>query len=421
MKKTTKYILIFFLVVIVGVCLIVLDMQRDEELLPEAKRLLALVSDKTENEAYLYLMGLDAAPEEDPVKVGRHRQNQNKMLLKNPEHEFQFYSGKGELPGLPGELSCKYRDYRNACLRKLLSKDIDIESIYKEHHIIIERVEHFFSYKEFKPVAYDSLASVSPAYHVINDYYNLIILKAISLHQNGDTQAAIDLIQRKILFARKKLAEDNDLLGKMVYISIIAKTLNRKSMLFGKGNVVFQRVSQLSLAEKNSELAFASQLEYRYNGYKSMFHAHVQDMGGGRMGKFLAKSLYKPNMTLNYSLPIFTKAIAQSKMSPQEFVEDIKKPIELDDSFQIRNYAGARYALVGLALEKYVVQIKNLDILISLFNHLHVDKKPAEAFVNPYYPEKTAFKKDGKVCFDRPFEDELVFMGLKCLLVSDNH
>ena len=418
MKKTTKYILIFILVVIAGVCLIALDMQRDEELLPEVKRLFELAETSTgsDNEAYLYLMGMDAAPDEDPVEVGRFRLKENEMLAENPEYEVREYSQKEGLSNLDGDIFCGFRD--EECLRNLFTKEIDVDAIYKKHIVYIERGKKFFSYDHFKTALLTNVMQRFPAYTVVVNYHKLIFLKAVALHQRGDSQGAIDLLVAEVVAIRKKLSDDDFLIGKMVYTATINQYLNLASLIIGKSDIHI-KLSGLSAEELDFEVLMSLELVFSYGIAKSTEKSLREEMGGGRTGKFLAKSLYKPNMTLNAMLPLITRAIKLSQLSSQEFIAEINKPIEYDDSFMIKNYVGMTIlGMAGQSFEKYIARIKSLNISISLFNHLYIDKKTAEEFVNPYYPEKTAFKKDGRVCFDGPFEDEL---GLKCLLVSDNH
>ncbi len=407
---------IILIIIFILAALFVLNLF-DEELGPEAQALLDRVEYKKESESFIYLLGIVAAPDEDPEELGRSLLEEYRLLEADENYPVAEYPYSQRLPLPESGLFCSASD--EGCLKTLFTEEFDIDALEAEHRVLIERVRKIQASGEFNTMTMPSMNEPIPEYDYISRATRLAVLRAISIYKEGRTDEALRLLFNRLALVRQNLALQDTIVGKLIYAFKVSEILDVASVILDREQGVsgVDKIPPLSLSEKGFGKASARE-------FMSLYHVildvdkHTEQKGAKRMFMGLFKRLiYKPNMTANAVVPVYSRVEKLSEMSPKEFAEEVENGEKPDISTSmLRNYVGhVMLEVGGPNWDEYVQRLMDLDTKIELFNYIHYFRFAADKVSNPYHEDEYSYRQGKAVCFRAPLKAEESF---RCLQIK---
>lgn len=382
--------------------------QIDDNLSAESSRLLAKTETVGESDAYFYLLGFDANENDSPLEVGRAVFEAYRKLQADAFYEAPVYDESAKISLPEGELFCPFRE--GHCLTDLFNSDINIENLLKEHEVLMSRLNEFYGFSEFQTVNEPSFSAPIPPFRYISNAERIRLFSAIYLHQQGKSVDAMLALENQISNMRHSLALQDDLIGKLIFITKISEAMDVLSIISFESLLPVKKMNGLSQDEKSLGAISAREFRLVHNVMKDLDKNPDAFEEGGKLPGWIFRIIYKPNMTINAIEPLFSRLEKISFISPSQFASEIEKGerVSLSTSL-VRNFAGN--ILLGLSsdYDKYVANIMDFEAKIVLFNHINTEFDLA---VNPYYENEKPEVFENKVCFRGPMEDTRF---LRCL------
>lgn len=417
-------------VVIFVIIVIIVGLQIDDDLEPAVKGMLDKAQARGNGGAYYYLMGLDAAAGEDPVKVGKMvyasiLQGEEEYLNNGEEFDYQKYPDELRLPLPDSRYFCSGWDA--GCIESLFQDSSDLDEIIDNHAVLIERYREFNLFNEFSTLSRPSLFEPFPAYQYIRRANRLMVLHGIREAKKSNTGGAISLLLDNISNLRKQLAHADTLVGKLVFLLQISENLDVIALIAREEEHDHSmEIQPLSSEEKNFDVVIAREFGMAYDTSRSLDRNPEFFTDGGFVPGWLIRLFFKPNMTTNAIFPVYYQTIEYSTMSHMQFASEAVQGdrAKIRESL-LRNPAGVYINRTGMPdYKKYVARFFDLDAKILLFNaamdHSNI-KLILESETSPYYgAESLAYLTDDhkRICFDGPLPDS---HNLRCLMVEFNN
>jgi len=403
---------ISFLIVPLLVILVYLT-QIDDDMSVEATKLIKKVEVAGNSKSYLYLLGIYANENEYPEDVGRGVLEEYRRLEADNSYEIVEYQESKRIPLPEGEIFCGA--WEEGCLKILFSSEVDIESLFQEHEVLIYRSNKFFDFIEYTTLAKPAINEQFPPYQYIRAAERIKVLRAISTYKNGNAQEAINSLFTQFSKLRKSLELQDSLVGKLVFLMKLSEIIDVSSIIISKEESNIEIIPRLSLAEKNFNIVLAREFGVAYYTFKELDkNPEFFEMGGDFPG-WIIRIVYKPNMTINAITPIYSRLERLAQLTPSNFSREIenRNATSISTSW-FRNYIGA--ALITImsspSLDEYLARFMDFDTKILLFNQVHHFKRKLTDVKNPYYENETPEELDGMACFNGPLEDKKF---LRCL------
>lgn len=406
--------------------LAVLWLQTDDELNPQAKALLERVAIEGESRAYRYLMGIFADEGEDPGKVGarlvadiRNAQERDAPLsiegldyLHYPEHR------KLALP--EGPRFCRWADA--GCVEQVFAAPATLQQTLETHAVLLQRYQQFLTFDDYATLTIPAADEPFPPFRYLQTGGRLLLLKAISLSQQGKREQAMGLLSGHINDVRRQLEQQDMLVGKVLFVSLLSETLDVASVLSREAGCITSEVAALSASERSLDKALARDLWgfhatfQNLDGDGSFFHV------GAETPEWWVRLLFKPVMTTNGLWPWYQYTLAQSSMSASEFADSLSQesPPSLETSL-LRNYAGRALLSVSAPdYQEFIAVLHDLEAKRVLFNAFNgCQTVSPEVVQNPYYHEPNPAFRAGPegeeniaLCFSGPLADD---RKIRCL------
>ena len=413
---------------------------KDVELSTDAKRLLEMVEIKGESEAYLYLLGIMAAPEDDPIEVGRKLLAEYRKEEQDSKYKVQEYPESKQIKIPKDGLYC---DFTKKCRHSLFKQDYNIDEIIAANKIIIDRVKKFHSYDEFSIMTLPIVETERfPDYRAVFAYGKIKRLKALDRVKKGKTEKAINQLMADIEVYRRQIIIQKDMVGKIIYAILIKEDLDLISMILSSSTepVNIKKIRNLSEEKKSYSYIFARYFYSQFLIYKNWDgldenHIYGVDIMAGVIRDRGEKLLFLPNTAINSAVDEYLSLIKLEKSTTREFARAVAQDYDIIRSGTLSGRALYKKILAvcnskefitnshieSCAVSKYLIpkppnqylsDIMDLDATISVFNQLYVEKKPISEIKNPYYPDKFVYKKDGEIYFDGPFKDKRILRRL---------
>lgn len=404
-----KKILLIVIVPSILLALVLLG-QIDDTLSPEAVELIGQFKEPQESQAYLYLLGIYASKNDDPVEVGKRLFEEYKKQESDDSYELVEYEQSKKISLPSGDLFCKV--WEEGCLARLFDSEFD-EKLQATHGLLISRVNAFYDFDEYTTLTKPSIMEPYPHYRYLSAAERLKVLNAIGVYKAGAPEEAILALQNQFKRLRRVLELQDNLVGKLVTLSSLAEIIDVKSAILSAASLQTDRLENLTLSEKDLSAAFARELALLYKAFKDV-DKHPQFFSTQRkVPSWLTRLVYKLNMTINAVAPRYTRFIHLSKLTPAEFARQVKEePKQTASVSKLRNYIGFALAETSPEFHFYVAQFKDFEAKVELFNHrYHLQRDLAEAS-NPYYDNEKPEILEDKACFRGPFED---IKFLRCL------
>lgn len=367
-------------------------LQRDEALSEESLALLSKVDPSIDSPAYRYLMGFAAPKGESPLEEG------TRLLLEIRKQEkdsgYAISYKEGGLPAIEGDLVCK--TWEDNCLNILFSGRFEIERLLEQYKTRLDRVKEFYQFDEYNTLSEPILSEPFAPYLQLMSADRLIHMQAIQLHQQGESQAAIDELYDLLEFQRKMLSLQDQLIGKIVFLTSFRQTIDVLSVIASEasGEIISKTIKSLSAEERDFSRSAAREFNLMYN---YALERVEQQKGWGAIWRIL----YKPIMTANQYAPRWMHFLRLSELTPKEFKDALSEKARGPSVFwKLRNMMGAIEHEVNVSSESYIVLINDIDSKILLFNEIYVGGRSFSEIENPYFPNEFAKLVGDKVCFD---------------------
>lgn len=400
------------LVVLVGVLLtLVMVVKYDAELSDSARALLDQAKSDGDSPAYLYALGLAAGEGEEPAALGRRLLDHYHAVAPEDFYEDFVYEKAGRLSLPESELFCA--PLTRHCLRAIFTSDYDVESLVAEHRILVDRLERFHAFDEFETLAQPAAHMPFLPFTHIARAERLRTLIAVSHYRAGDAEKAVDLLLDQAIQIRRALALQDNLIGKMVFLSQLSNTIDVASIILAQVNIPIDPVSKFSQSEKSFDDVMAMEFAFAHHIAHDFLRNPEAYEENETTPTWLFRMFYKPNMSMNALTPLYYRAQDLARLSPADFAREMEAaPSKKYSSVPGINYFGNQFLADPPFFEEYIGRMMDLDAKLSLFNQLYHLKRQTADIDNPYYPGDAPIFSEEKLCFRGPLEDK---KGFRCI------
>ena len=410
-----KKITLFILALALALMLI------DDDLSAQSKALLETADQQQQSNAYLFLLGIMAAPEDDPIVVGKALYNsikagEQQYLHENKPLRFTDYPANKKLPLPQGDMFCS--GWEQGCHQKRFAAAANYTG--DEHQLLQQRYLTFLSMDDYRTLNEPILDAPLPPYAYLTKAFRSMLLENIHQAENGNTQQAASQLLAHIATLRRALAKADTLIGKIIFATHVSETIDTIVILCQRGDCSEPAaLAPLTASEMSMELPLKTEFRFSYNSLihldKNFFSEKTETP---KILRPFSKIIFKVNMTANMQAIAFTKLIETSRLKPVEFVGAIANNKSKPPSSP-RNIAGSALANIGAAdYDIYSARLQDLNIKIALLNSTIGKNDIANLTIfNPYYGElqKLDFN-NGMLCLKGPLVD---IRNMRCVPDSD--
>ena len=385
---------------------------QDEPLAPQAAAWLQPPSATPDSFAYYQLLGLDAPAGKDPLVVGRqllqaHRQWRAQHGLSEP-----MVNDESERIALPGEALCALGE--PDCLPRLRQDRAALAELLARNNELLQRYDKLLALSDYRTLAEPSMDEPLANFTSLLQANRLRAAQVLALAEDGRGAEALALLQLDAYLLRGWLARADNLILKMVLVRLLGNDLEAIAALYGAG-LLPHPAALPALSEEERSLALAMQREFALVGaglLSLVDNPQTAEELGLLRGQL--RWLYKPQMTVNDSLPDYLRVANNSRLDAQAFARMLAEPVRSLPSFwrRIRNPVGMILGQVAMPdFNRYLARLHDLDAKLALFNALG---QRVPDVTSPYRPGQQASwnVKRQAYCFNGPLADE---QGLRCL------
>ncbi|MBA1275695.1 hypothetical protein [Stutzerimonas azotifigens] len=370
------------------------------------------------SEGYLYLLGLDAAQE--PLAAGRARQAEYRRWLDSRSVvDSSFRPAVVEpLPRSLVEQSCGGEWLY--CLEQVLAGKRDVDALLEDGAQVLERYRRVIGFEHLLSRSALTASSPLPSYSALIAGNRLLALQAYRLILEGHADQARALLEADFARWRLHLAEADTLIQKLVISHLMAADVGTLSVLRQRNLIAAPvELEPLSVAERSLQIAMRSEFVMVANGYAAM---RDDPQIIREQGRLFMRVLFKPNMSINATLPSYRSVADASQQDAATFVEWLRQP-QPAVSRDWRNPVGnVLLDVSSVDMNRYLGRLHDLDARIHLYNRLNTlapgfTEAQAVAAVeggNPYamHPARVLEDKPRWLCYDGPLKDR---RHLRCL------
>lgn len=373
----------------------------------------------TDSRAFVYFLGIS---HNTPQKAGAERLAALRQRESNPDAQRAEENASLVTPA--GELFCLTRE--SGCISTLFAAaPAEVASLHQQHARLLNNVNAFLRMDDYHTLTQPTFSEEGPPFRALRAAERIKLLGAIARYRQGKPQQALDALLEQFQTLRAMFVQQDTLIGKMVFVIMLSDVLDVASVIANQEDIQplnISSIAPLTSAEKN----FAMVAKREFAGYYHLFKNLEKELKAENSA-WIARILYKPNMSLNAVAPDFARFSRLTQLSPVAFVEAVspENGKNLSESlswlYKARNYMGYQLLIVGQAdFDRYAGRMHRLNAKIELFNEYVVKKnRPASSIANPFYPGKTAYETDteqgGQLCFAAPVDEST---ELRCLQTS---
>lgn len=385
--------------------------QIDDTLSIKATNLVNKIEVSGNSEAYLYLTGIYAIDDKKPQDIGKYLLNEYQKKEADDSYEVAEYPESKKITLPEGNLFCK--TWEENCLKTLFSANYDLEKLLEENSTLIFRSNQFHHFNEYKTLTKPSINEQFPLYQYITKAERIKVLNAISAHNKGRSEEAIEELTNQFLKLRKSLRLQDTLIGKLVFLMQLSELIDVLSIILSKTDIKVDLIPNLSHSEKDFEMISAREFGMVYYTFMELDkHPDFFQMDDN-IPRWMTRIFYKPNMTINAITPIYYRLKRIALLTPDQFAKEIKLgENKAVSSSKLRNYIGDVLIEMSPNFDKYVARFMDFDVKINLFNHVYYYHSDINSTVNPFLNDIVPDVSENKICFQGPFDDKHL---LRCL------
>ena len=424
-------------IILFGVVAVLL-LQIDDELNPEVASFLEQAKPAESSDAYLYLLGIIAAEDEDPLVVGQ----QLLASMQQAEQQYDFSDGTFGFEAYPedkklalpdGALFCV--NQQESCWQTVFDNKTARDQALKAHAVLLQRYQYFLGLNDYHSLVKPTAVEGFPSYEYLMKANRLVILNEINTIQTVGSSHAIKTMTDHIALLRNHLKNTDQLIGKLIYSAIIAENLDVLSLIIHQGQTASPpQLSLLSVDERDFATVMPREFAMGYDLYTSL-DKHPQffsastlagDKSEGKSPAWLVRLVYKPNMTINEHYSVYKAVVLRSQLAQKQFAVTVTTELKNEQKspykISIRNYAGrVLNNLARPSFDRVIARVLDLNAKIAIFNKTAnkvMLPEDLSYIQNPYYEKGgTAFySEDGKsICLTGPLDDD---KNQRCLRVK---
>ncbi|WP_444928895.1 hypothetical protein ACJJIF_13625 [Microbulbifer sp. SSSA002] len=394
--------------------LLLLITQIDDDLSKESIDLIERTHGKNTSESYLYLHGIFASEEEDPISVGSQLLSEYRKLDTDDTYEIIEYPDSKKIASPTGKDFCQV--WEDDCLKHLFSSQLNIENLLSEHHVLVSRVDRFFEFNEYTTLSKPTIHELFPPYQYIAAANRIKTLEAIAAYRGGDAQKALDSLSLQFSKLRRSMKLQDNLIGKLVFLMKLSEIVDVMSIILSNCDTKARLIPSLSQTEKSFYMIAAREFGMSYYIFKNLDKNPEFFSLDGKFPGWLTRIVYKPNMTINSITPIYSDLERLTQLSPADFAKQIEfaNNTPLSTS-KLRNYIGSALVSISPEYTEYAGKFHDFEAKLALYNQLHHLKLEIGNMTNPYYENEAPKNSNGSLCFSGPLEDK---RSLRCLKVK---
>ncbi len=182
--------------------------------------------------AYLYLLGFEAADDQSPIELGRKRIEWLHWALGQPWSESlqePEYSRRlvrdDQQPLFVDSLVEACRNNNGQCAVRLLANEARLHEWLKSAQPLLQRYQALIVLPAmYEPLPFDMRSSL-PSYRPVLQGQQLLLVHAWQLHRQGASQQARQLLESDLRFWRMALAEADTLISRLIAVSAVRQHL----------------------------------------------------------------------------------------------------------------------------------------------------------------------------------------------------
>ena len=385
---------------------------QDEPLAPQAAAWLQPPAPSPDSFAYYQLLGLDAPAGQDPLVVGRQLLDAHRQWRAQHGFSEPLVQPDDERIALPRPALCALGE--PACLARLRQDRAALAALALQHAELLQRYDKLLALSDYRTLAAPSMDQPLANFTSLQQANRLRAAQALALALDGRGDQALALLQLDVYLLRGWLPRADNLILKMVLVRLLGSDLDAIAALYDAG--LLPRPAALpALSEAERSLAAAMQHEFALVG-AGLLSLLDDPQTAAELGvaRWQLRWLYKPQMTVNDSLPQYLQVAQRSHLAAPAWVQTLGAAAhhEVSPWRRLRNPVGAILGDVAVPdFNRYLARLHDLDAKLALFNTLGQAVPEAH---NPYQPGQRA-SWNGKrqaYCFNGPLADE---QGLRCL------
>jgi len=382
LARIFKYILYIFIVpvFILVIAVIVTAIFPDEKLDKSASEWL-MPPKKIEpirDNSFYYLMGFNAASEENPFDVGLKTSEAFEKAIRefkgDPEN-FSYNSYPDSKKIKPEKkIVTSYFQNKNLNIEKLSKNRIEAAKQVEKYNFLLKRYLNIRKFSNFQSDITMDINTPMPPFITYMFAHKLHLLDIWLKYSAGEKEKALIALIEDINFNWKMLSKADSLILKMVEYAIMERSLRLYSgflddpeiIEFIKRENLYEIPAPLTMEEINFRLVFTNEFRMIASGVKYITQV-VESYSDSIVLEWILKKqllvLYKKNANINYLYNRFKSEIELSEMSCRDFLEKndnirekMNKPPEAADYAynaigtilnQIANGDFSRYMLRG--------------------------------------------------------------------------
>lgn len=365
----------------------------DEALNPEALPWLEIKPNlKAEDNGFIYFYGIRKAvkPEETwetGYRYQRELENIFNYNLHHPRAQKSYPSMDG-LDFVEDPLLCTYEVvpeiYQDCCDKQYCYQSYTTLTSEQLAYLIEKYQTHLAHYKKlqtynaFEALIPPSISTPFPNYTAITQAHNAVILTIIQDYKNGKKQQAVEILTQDIAFHRARLQDKDTLIGKLIWINLLANDLytlatliNIDPQFINLNQAPFTELLQ-PLTPEETALDAAFQYEFQTSFFLMRDVLQLDPGLSSAQVKFI-KIFFQQNQTINKIYTMYRYIVNLSLLDSQTFYQKYPSEEEVSAIFKatglekIFNYIGN--VLLDISLPSYVsyiIRIHNISGLMVL-------------------------------------------------------
>ncbi|PHS26798.1 MAG: hypothetical protein COA83_01920 [Methylophaga sp.] len=409
-------------------------LQIDDDLDPEVAIFLEQAEPAKHSDAYVYLLGIVAAEDEEPLELGNQllnamRQAEDGYKFGDETFEFEAYPEDKKLILPTGELFCK--SWQEGCWQAVFDNKHERDQALKTHAVLLQRYQTFIKTPDYQTLSKPRLTEVYPPFQYLLKANRLVILSAINKMQSAKPALAVSELTEHITSLRQHLKSADTVIGKMIFTKMISDNIDALSLIIQQQDIaVNDALPPISLPERDLEIAMAREVAMSYELYSSLdrspeIFAHAKEgldnNNSFETPEWVARAAFKPNMSVNQASLFYKETSARSQLAQTEFVFAVVERAQ-PQKLQIKNWVGSILNNIAKPnFDQYIAPLFDLNAKIAIFNQTanKVELPSDLSYIqNPYYETggTAYYSEEGKsICLTGPLNDD---EKLRCLRVK---
>lgn len=380
---------------------------RDEAPTPQVQSWLAKAQELVQpSRAYLFLLGLDAAPRTSPLALGESRLQAYQRGLAVPVTPAQ-------LPLPQGPAYCLIESA--GCFERLLQRREQLPAVLAEQTALLGRYRYFLSLSDFQSSAMPGPDEPRLPLQYLTRAQQVLSLQALQLALQGDGQAALALLLEDQAGIRRHLMLADQLELKLGLVTLLNRNLEWLVQLHRASLLPTDQLTLQPLSTNERSLRRSMRREFASH---AVFLGRLREQDVPILLEEASLFFeYKPQSTINASFEHYRFATLLSEMSPAQFQQRMGQ--------HPRPYTGLRNRignslldLIGSDLIDDVGQVQDLDGKIRLVS-LSMSLTPGvvdqtqlaqlainQGVDNPYVALQPPYlDEQQRLCFQGPLPD----------------